>query len=222
MRGEGRKGRRQPDGEVAVPGDFRAAGAPKVRSRRGASGGLAPARRSGALQCGMTYDSPDQGAASSPRPKGRLILVALDRFELILYTAVGIFLGAAAVLVLAGTVNELVSGIAHGKGAVNTAVTVMDRVLLTLIIAELVYTLGVVLRTHEIVVEPFLFIGLIAVVRRILIVTAQFERPPPTANAVNTLILELGLLGFLTLTLSVAVYLIRRSRSDLARTPNAT
>jgi len=29
-----------------------------------------------------------------------------------------------------------------------------------------------VLRTHEIVVEPFLYIGLIAVVRRILIVTA--------------------------------------------------
>ncbi len=168
----------------------------------------------------MAYDPARPNGADSPRPKGRHILVALDRFELILYTAVAIFLAAAAVLVLAGTMHELVSGVAQGQGAVNTAVTVMDRVLLTLIIAELVYTLGVVLRTHEIVVEPFLFIGLIAVVRRILIVTAQFERPPPSANAVNTLILELGLLGFLTLALSAAVYLIRRSRSELARTPD--
>jgi uncharacterized membrane protein (DUF373 family) len=116
------------------------------------------------------------------------------------------------VLVLAGTVHELVHGVSSGRGAVNTAVTVLDRVLLTLIIAELVYTLRFVLRTHEIAVEPFLFIGLIAVVRRILIVTAQFERPPSGGRALTNLLLELGLLGFLALSLSVAVYLVRLGR----------
>jgi uncharacterized membrane protein (DUF373 family) len=132
----------------------------------------------------------------------------------LLYGAVGILLATAAVLVLVGTVHELAEAISSGAGAVQTGVTVLDRVLLTLIIAELVYTLRFVLRTHEIVVEPFLFIGLIAVVRRILIVTAQFERLPAAGRALTNLLLELGLLGFLALALAVALALVRRYRTE--------
>jgi uncharacterized membrane protein (DUF373 family) len=151
---------------------------------------------------------------SYPPDSGRagILLGGLVRFEELLYVAVGLLLAAAAVLVLVGTVHELAHGISSGAGAVQTAVTVLDRILLTLIIAELVYTLRFVLRTHEIVVEPFLFIGLIAVVRRILIVTAQFERPPAAGRALTNLLLELGLLGFLTLALAVALALVRRYR----------
>jgi uncharacterized membrane protein (DUF373 family) len=112
-------------------------------------------------------------------------------------------------------VHELAHGISSEAGAITTAVTVLDRILLTLIIAELVYTLRFVLRTHEIVVEPFLVIGLIAVVRRILIVTAQFERPPAAGRALTNLLLELGLLGFLALALAVALALVRRYRASL-------
>ena len=138
---------------------------------------------------------------------------------MLLYTAVGLLLAVAAVLVLVGTVNELAHGISTGRGAVDIGVSVLDRVLLTLIIAELIYTLRFVLRTHEIAVEPFLFIGLIAVVRRILIVTAQFERPPAGGRALTNLLLELGLLGFLAFTLSLAVYLVRLGRSSVATQP---
>jgi uncharacterized membrane protein (DUF373 family) len=140
------------------------------------------------------------------------LLAGLVGFEVLLYAAVGLLLAAAAVLVLVGTVHELAHGISTGKGSVDIAVTVLDRILLTLIIAELVYTLRFVLRTHEIAVEPFLFIGLIAVVRRVLIVTAQFERPPSGGRALTNLLLELGLLGFLALALSTAVFLVRRGR----------
>jgi uncharacterized membrane protein (DUF373 family) len=147
------------------------------------------------------------------RGSGRGLLAGLVGFEVLLYTAVGLLLAAAAVLVLVGTVHELAHAISAGRGAVDTAVTVLDRVLLTLIIAELVYTLRFVLRTHEIAVEPFLFIGLIAVVRRILIVTAQFERYPAGGRALTNLLFELGLLGFLALALSLAVFFVRRGRS---------
>lgn len=152
--------------------------------------------------------SPPEG--SPTRESGRGLLAGLVGFEVLLYTAVALLLAAAAVLVLVGTVDELAHGISKGQGSVNLAVTVLDRILLTLIIAELVYTLRFVLRTHEIAVEPFLFIGLIAVVRRVLIVTAQFERPPAGGRALSDLLLELGLLGFLALALSTAVFLVRR------------
>ena len=146
-----------------------------------------------------------------PTPKSRLGLPeGLVGFENVLYLGVAVLLAAAAVFVAVGTVHELVQAIDTSAGAVDTGVSVLDRVLLLLIIAELAYTLRFVLRTHEIAVEPFLFIGLIAVVRRILIVTAQLERIPSGGRLLTNFLLELGLLGFLVLALAVALALVRR------------
>ncbi len=160
----------------------------------------------------------NSGQATPPpeaqRSLDRSLLRGLVGFEAFLYGAVAILLAAAAVLVLVGTVHELEHAISTGAGAVDTGVTLLDRILLLLIIAELAYTLRFVLRTHTIAVEPFLFIGLIAVVRRILIVTAQFERLPSTGRLLTNFLLELGLLGFLALALAIAVRLIRRPESS--------
>ena len=157
--------------------------------------------------------SPDHSARDdmSARPNWSL-LGGLVGFELVLYVAVGILLAVASVFVLIGTVHELAHAISTRLGGVDTGVIVLDRVLLLLIIAELVYTLRFVLRTHEIAVEPFLFVGLIAVVRRILIVTAQLERPVSAGRALTNLLLELGLLGLLALALAASLFLIRRGR----------
>jgi uncharacterized membrane protein (DUF373 family) len=158
----------------------------------------------------------DERASSpdGPRSLDRSLLSGLVGFEAVLYGAVAILLATAAVLVLVGTVHELGHSISTSAGAVDTGVSLLDRILLLLIIAELAYTLRFVLRTHTIAVEPFLFIGLIAVVRRILIVTAQFERLPSTGRVLTNFLLELGLLGFLALALAVAVRLIRRPETS--------
>ena len=74
---------------------------------------------------------------------------------------------------LGGTVSGLVHGVRHGHSAVGIAVLVID-------------TLRFVVRPHEIAVEPFRYIGLVADVRRILIVSAEFEPRParcPTEGA---------------------------------------
>jgi uncharacterized membrane protein (DUF373 family) len=51
-------------------------------------------------------------------------------------------------------------------------VDLLDRMLLILMIVELLYTVQVSFREHTLVPEPFLIVGLIAVTRRILVVTA--------------------------------------------------
>jgi uncharacterized membrane protein (DUF373 family) len=119
----------------------------------------------------------------------------LSSFEVVLYASVGLLLAAAGVLVLVGTASGLIREIDHGTSAVDVAVLVLDRVLLALIVGELLYTLRFVVRTHEIAVEPFLYIGLIAVVRRILIVTAQLERGAPAGRALTNVLLELPFSG---------------------------
>ena len=51
----------------------------------------------------------------------------------------------------------------------DTALLVLDRVLLIFIFVELLDTIGIFVRENEIIAEPFLLIGLIAVVRCILL-----------------------------------------------------
>jgi len=136
----------------------------------------------------------------------------LSVFEVVLYASVGLLLAAAGILVLVGTVSGLVRELHQGSGAVDVAVLVLDRVLLALIVGELLFTLRFVVRTHEIAVEPFLYIGLIAVVRRILIVTAQLERGAPSGRALTNILLEFGILGLLVPALAGAVFLVSRSR----------
>jgi uncharacterized membrane protein (DUF373 family) len=135
----------------------------------------------------------------------------LHVLETAIYITVGVFLTVAAGFLLVGTVNDLRDAISNGSNAIDIGVLVLDRILLMLIVAELVYTLGLVIHTHELSAEPFLFIGLIAVVRRTLIVTASIESFPAAGRGLTNLLLQLGALSLLAIALSVAVFLVRRS-----------
>jgi uncharacterized membrane protein (DUF373 family) len=135
----------------------------------------------------------------------------LHLLETVIYVAVGLFLAVAAVFLLVGTVNDLRHAISNGTSSVDIGVLVLDRILLMLIVAELVYTLALVVHTRELSAEPFLVIGLIAVVRRTLILTASIESFPTAGRGLTNLLLQLGALSGLAIALSVAVYLVRNS-----------
>ena len=94
-------------------------------------------------------------------------------------------------------------------GTLETALTVLDRVLLILIFVELLNTIEVIVQEREIVAEPFLLIGLIAVVRRILLVTAEAKQDL-AAGEFQNLIIELGVLTALVISLAGALYITRR------------
>lgn len=140
----------------------------------------------------------------------RRLSALLSGLESALYVVVAAFLVVSAGFVLIGTATATAAAVSAGKDGSEVGVIVLDRILLTLIVAELMYSIRLVMQTHEIAAEPFLFIGLIAALRRILIVTANFERPQPGPGLTNLLI-ELGVLGFLVVGLAVALFLVRRS-----------
>jgi uncharacterized membrane protein (DUF373 family) len=162
----------------------------------------------------MERDLGLSGGDGSPRLV-REVRAGLMASEEALYLIVGLLLLAAAVFVVVGTISGLVAAVRDGRGAVDTGVVVLDRILLALIVAELLHTLRFVVLRGEIVVEPFLFIGLIAVVRRILILTAEFEHQAASGRALTNQLLEFGLLGMLVLAFAVAIYLVRRSQFAL-------
>jgi uncharacterized membrane protein (DUF373 family) len=94
-------------------------------------------------------------------------------------------------------------------GPLETALVILDRVLLIFIFVELLNTIEIIVREREIVAEPFLLIGLIAVVRRILLVTAEAEQTLGT-DQFPYLLMELGVLTALVISLVVALYFTRR------------
>src|ERR1700761_8445329 len=134
----------------------------------------------------------------------------VDAFETVIYAIAFLLLVAAAVLVVIGGADAAIDAVSHKVNTLQGGVLVLDRVLMVLIIAEIAATLRAVLLYHEIAAEPFLFIGLIACVRRILIVTAASEQGD-SDQELNRLLLELGALGLLVIGIATAIFMLRFS-----------
>jgi uncharacterized membrane protein (DUF373 family) len=129
-----------------------------------------------------------------------------------IYVVVAALLVVAAAFTAVGTVIDVIKG-SDSRSITDTGIFILSRVLLMFIIAELLYTLRLVNFGARILVEPFLFIGLIAVVRRVLVITAEVEGNPGRREIVNFLI-QIGALAALALVLSLSIHLLRRSASD--------
>ena len=146
----------------------------------------------------------------SRRRLGDRIGGVITRFETLLNVIALVLLIIAAALVIVSSASAVVESVKSIHNAIEGVVLVLDRVLLVLMIAELAYTLRKVIESHEIAAEPFLFIGLIAAVRRILVVTARFDQPQPN-DRLDRLIVELGVLGLLVLAIAAAIWFVHIS-----------
>jgi uncharacterized membrane protein (DUF373 family) len=127
-----------------------------------------------------------------------------------IYVSVAALLVAAAVFILVGTVQDLIEG-SRSRPIADSGLFILDRVLLLFIIAELLYTLRLVEAGGEILVEPFLLIGLIAIVRRLLIIAAELEGAK--GQPLTDFLVQIGALAGLAFVLVVSIYLLRRSAS---------
>jgi uncharacterized membrane protein (DUF373 family) len=93
---------------------------------------------------------------------------ALERSQDAITVMVGVLLIAlAGVLLISGIVDFATSS---SKGISSPATSLLDRVLLVLIVVEIVHTVVLSLRAHRLIAQPFIVVGLIAVIRRILLV----------------------------------------------------
>ena len=165
----------------------------------------------------------------------RAIVELLTAAENIVLTSVAIVL-----IVLAGML--LING---GALLVNAVVTsslhdhvldVLDTILLVAVVMEIVYTVTLSLRSHELSAEPFLVVGIIAAIRRILEITIKIGSATVTggegsaasnavaaqinAEVVNSLLNELALLALIVISLAVATFLIRRSSNIVIKLPS--
>ena len=138
----------------------------------------------------------------------RLTNRALQRAEETLYIGVGLLLVVSALVVLGNAAYKLATDVDEG---VREAIEAMlDALLVTFILVELLSAVRATLAERQLVAEPFILVGIIATIKE-LVVLAAFgaEELEP-----EDLALELGTLAGVLLALAVAAWLVRRKERE--------
>src|SRR5580658_4151651 len=118
----------------------------------------------------------------------------LGTSESVVLVLIGISLVLVALLLLFSGMYDLNAAVHQGPGEIeHKAIEILNTVLLVMMTMEIVYTVAITLESHTLNAEPFLIIGSIAAIRRMLVITAtstDIEKNPDVFH--NTLV-ELGL-----------------------------
>jgi uncharacterized membrane protein (DUF373 family) len=147
------------------------------------------------------------------------------KVEIFAYAALGVLLAITALLGVGSAAWSLWRDVQQHISAESLVLTI-DRLLFVLMVVEILHTVRVSFRSGTLVCEPFLIVGLIASIRRVLVITlesSQVYQPgkwtPETQGLFNATMLELGVLGGLILIMVISICLLRYSERRIASKP---
>jgi uncharacterized membrane protein (DUF373 family) len=131
---------------------------------------------------------PDAAAEPPQRPVVAASTWILEHAQDVVTVTVGVVLIVLAATLAVSGVISFVTAVMHKSAHVSTAtaisgaaINLLDRVLLVLILVEIVHTVVLSLRAHRLAAQPFIVVGLVAVIRRILFLLSG-ENTIPTAE----------------------------------------
>lgn len=134
-----------------------------------------------------------------------------------IYIALGLILSLTALVALGSAAYTLWNVLLDWSGGAALLV-VIDRLLFVLMLAEILHTVRVSIRSGALTCEPFLIVGLIASIRRVLVITLESSQTTPGKSMAagqeeifRASMIELGVLGGLILIMVISIFLIRRS-----------
>jgi uncharacterized membrane protein (DUF373 family) len=137
--------------------------------------------------------------------------------ELIAYILLGLMLSFAAILGM-GSAGLSVWTAITSRGDADTLLIMIDHLLFVLMVIEILHTVRVSFRLGALVCEPFLVVGLIASIRRVLVITlnsSQVNTPGKWSPDIQALLdhsmIELAVLGGLILVMVISIVLLRRT-----------
>jgi hypothetical protein len=141
---------------------------------------------------------------------------SLGLAEMGIYSAMAVLLSVAILAAIASAGRLLLDNVIHWTVAAQT-LRVLNELLIVLMLAEILHTVRISIRSHMLVTEPFLVVGLIASIRRILVISLEMATLGKEAAWTNegaqvfhASMIELGLLSLLVLVLVFSITLLRR------------
>src|SRR5215813_12281061 len=146
-----------------------------------------------------------------PMPSWRsTVIKGLSLADDIVYVGLGVVLACVALALLGIGVKSLFDAV-FTHSLTSQIVGLLDQLLLVLLVVELLYTVQVSFREHGLVAEPFLVVALIAVIRRVLVVTAELPKLPQAGEDVfRHAIMELAILTVMIIVLVTSFVVLRK------------
>ena len=145
------------------------------------------------------------------------------KVEVFAYMALGLLLAVTALLGVGSAAISLWQDVQQHISTESLVLTI-DRLLFVLMVVEILHTVRVSFRSGTLVCEPFLIVGLIASIRRVLVITlesSQIYQPgkwtPETQGLFNSSLLELSVLGGLILVMVISICLLRYSERVVSK-----
>src|SRR6202140_1547767 len=153
----------------------------------------------------------------SPVPLNRHFDDYLYKSEVSIYIVLAVLLSVTALVTMAGAGQMLWQSVIHWTVS-SDILRVLDQLLLVLMLVEILHTVRITVRSHIVLAaEPFLLVGLIASIRRILVISLEMSALTKGDNWMangesifHASILELGLLVVLVLGLVFSITVLRR------------
>lgn len=145
---------------------------------------------------------------------------AFEGVEHIAYCALGLLLAVVAIVGIAHAAQDILGAITVWSNPAGIF-AIMDQLLFVLMVVEILHTVRVSMRSGNLTGEPFLIVGLIASIRRVLVITLQSSQ---AANGTWTdgaervfraSMIELGVLATLILVMVISIVLLRRNRARI-------
>jgi uncharacterized membrane protein (DUF373 family) len=150
-----------------------------------------------------------------PSPAVEWSVNAIRRVEQIVYIAVGVTLILALLVTLVGSVAPLAAAVQDVTDT-SAIFRIVDRLLFVLMLVEILHTVHASIRSGNLVSEPFLIVGLIASVRRILVITletSEITRPDRWNDAnlplFHASMIELSILAAMIAILVASIRVVR-------------
>jgi uncharacterized membrane protein (DUF373 family) len=158
-------------------------------------------------------DAPDDNAEGVMAKAANSLFLHIEH---VVYIGLAAILSAAALAGLVGAVITFLRGTADWTSSAAIFI-IIDRLLFVLLLVEILHTVRASIRTGGLAPEPFIVVGLIASIRRVLVITLQTSEAtkpgvwtPENHAFVRDSMLELSVVAVLILILVASLCLLIR------------
>lgn len=129
--------------------------------------------------------------------------------EQLFYGAVAVALAVAGAILFGHAIYRFAAGVPD-EPVEALALGFLDTLLLVFIVTELLHTVRAVIHENVLLTEPFLIVGIVAAIRRLIVISAEASELAGTARF-DDLMLESGILLAAVLALGITIFLLRHT-----------
>jgi uncharacterized membrane protein (DUF373 family) len=154
----------------------------------------------------------EKSESNGDEERQRLADRVLGRLEDAVYWGIALVLIVGSVALLLAQFKTMF--MLRNTPAKSVMLEILDGLLLIFIFVELLYAVRACLRSHEIVAEPFLIVGILAGIKEIVVLSVEAATLLEKGPAFSRAVVEIGVLAGVVLALALAAFVLRERRRD--------